>query len=305
MRTGFTLIELLVVIAIIAILIALLVPAVQKVREAASRTQCVNNEKQLALAVHNFHDTYKLMPAYQGPSACCWGTWVVLVLPYVDQDNVAKLYKNWGGDDSTGPRYSSAPNTTTVTNQRFAVMSCPSDENNSPFSNLTNHNYSANVGNTGYSQPNTLNGVPNGGAPFKPSRKQFEKTSSVKMVTITDGTSNTVLIAEVLQGVGRDLRGFTWWGDAAGVTGYLDPNSASPDAIYDLGYCNNLPARNLPCVLATGSYPTMFGARSRHPGGVNVAMCDGTVRFVRNNIGLATWRAIFSSQGNETVSLDF
>jgi prepilin-type N-terminal cleavage/methylation domain-containing protein/prepilin-type processing-associated H-X9-DG protein len=304
-RPGFTLIELLVVIAIIAILIALLVPAVQKVREAAARTQCQNNIKQLAIAVHNFHDVNKTLPAFQGPSWCCWGTWVVSVLPYLEQDNVAKLYVNWGGDDTTGPRYSAAPNTTNVTSKRFSVMTCPSDLPNMPFGGLTNHNYAANLGNTGYTQPATLNGVPNGGAPFKPSKIQFDNKSQMKLTHITDGTSNTLLIGEVMQGQQSDLRGFVWWGDAAGVTGYLAPNSTSPDAIYTAGYCNNQPAQGLPCTVSTAAYPTMFGVRSRHSGGVNIGLCDGSVRFVSNGISLGTWRAVCSAQGGEVLPNDW
>src|SRR4051794_7818294 len=111
-RRGFTLIELLVVIAIIAVLIALLVPAVQKVREAAARAQCRNNLKQLAIGAHMHHDTYKYLPPIMGPGGggCCWGTWVVKIMPYIEQDAAAKLYQNWGGDDSTGIRYGAAPN---------------------------------------------------------------------------------------------------------------------------------------------------------------------------------------------------
>jgi prepilin-type N-terminal cleavage/methylation domain-containing protein len=302
MRRGFTLIELLVVIAIIAILIALLVPAVQKVREAAARAQCTNNLKQLMLAVHGFHDANKSMPAYLGAGGCCWGTWVVPIMPYIEQANAANLYQNWGGTDSTGIRYGAAPNTTNVTTVRYAVMSCPSDENNSPISNITNHNYAVNIGNTGNNQPATLNGVLNGGAPFKQATVQFNKTCSMKLTSISDGTSNTVGMAEVLQGVGSDLRGFVWWGDAAGITGYLPPNTSLPDVIYTTGYCNNLPQRGRPCTgVPTATNPSMFAARSQHTGGVNVGLCDGTVRFVNNNIALLTWQALCSAQGGDLV----
>lgn len=101
--------------------IALLLPAVQAARAAAQRSQCQANLKQIALAMHNHHDSKGSLPAGMGPSGCCWGTWQVLILPYVEQENVYQLYQNWGGNDSTGPRYSSSPNTTNVSNKRFDI----------------------------------------------------------------------------------------------------------------------------------------------------------------------------------------
>ncbi len=331
---GFTLIELLVVIAIIAILVGLLLPAVQKVRDAAARISCSNNLKQLGIAMHNYSDTQSGLPPRMGAAGCCWGTWAVLILPHIEQEAAFRIYQNWGGSDSFAvhfpatavndgtsyPRYNTGANPANTTGRRFRTLTCPADRENSPFSGgtggnpvvpLTNHNYAVNVGNTDQVQRPTLNGVVFRGAPFK--RASFSgtpnnspsKTTDVALQTIQDGTSNTLLVGEVLQGQGSDLRGFIWWGDATGFSAYLGPNSTSPDVIYTPQYCNNQPQANLPCTgTPTSTNPSMYASRSRHSGGVNACMGDGSVRFVRTSIDLATWRAMSTTEGGEVVSND-
>src|SRR4051794_1147522 len=149
-KAGFTLIELLVVIAIIAVLIALLLPAVQAAREAARRAQCVNNLKQIGLAMHNYQSTNNCLP--QGTRGCCWGTWLVTVLPFVEQQALFNAWNSYGNNSVTGPinsdfRYAGVANTT-VTTSRVAAYSCPTDPNAYSLSNIavagvkiTSHNY--------------------------------------------------------------------------------------------------------------------------------------------------------------------
>ena len=300
-KKGFTLVELLVVIAIIGILVALLLPAVQAAREAARRMQCGNNMKQIGLAMHNYHDVYKNFPA--GSWGCCWGTWMIAIQPFMEQRQLFEQYsfhRKWGNPAPDDQRYSSAVNLP-VTRTRLQAHTCPSDMKNAPISNITSHNYAANFGNTGYAAPATLNGVRYDQAPFAYIGGTADLGKIVGLASILDGTSNTMMVAEVLQGLGSDLRGFVWWGDASSFSAYLTPNSALPDRIYTAGYCQNLPLRNLPCAVSSATDPTMFAARSRHPGGVQVTLCDASTRFVSSTIALNTWRAIGSSQGGETV----
>lgn len=337
-RRGFTLIELLVVIAIIAILIALLVPAVQKVREAAARTQCVNNLKQIALANMSYESANKVFLPGVSRTGCCWGTWQVAILPFIDQTPLYDKYVNFGGLDNGGgypagtARYGAAPNTT-VTGTRLTVFTCPSDIK-SQVGSIINHNYVLNAGNTSFYQVSIPIGCTPasvtsttctafGGAPFG----WYEDPASLaaggdasptdytngiastgkngrqrKIAEITDGTSNTMMAAEVIQGQqgpAADYRGFSWWGGAAGFTAYSLPNSQDPDVLTGAG-CNNGTGGNPPCTTtSTNTRPRMQVARSRHMGGLQVALCDGTVRFISNSVNLATWRALSTSAGGE------
>ncbi len=300
-RRGFTLVELLVVIAIIGILIALLLPAVQAAREAARRSQCNNNLKQLGLGFHNYHDVYNTLMV--GAYSCCWGTWKVSMLPYIEQKALFDKYYmvKFDPPDTTGEyRYGGSRNTP-VTTTRIPGFECPSDRPHAPIGSIWSHNYAVNYGNTTYSQA-TFNGVTFLGAPFRTVWGNGDTTGSFKFAGIYDGLSNTMLAAEVLVGSGTDLRGFSWWGDACGFETYQGPNSAIPDRIYTAGYCVDMPTQNLPCAVTDGSNPTMFGSRSRHPGGVQTVLGDGAARFISETIDINTWRALSTTRGSESLS---
>jgi prepilin-type N-terminal cleavage/methylation domain-containing protein/prepilin-type processing-associated H-X9-DG protein len=350
-RRGFTLIELLVVIAIIAVLIGLLLPAVQKVREAAARMSCSNNLKQIALANANYASANddKFVPGISR-SGCCWGTWAVAILPYIEQDNMYKIYVGFGGQGygapmSGVPRYATAPNNQIAT-ARVKTYTCPSDNAKTwNGGTLTLHNYALNAGNTNLYQTSLPFGctggnttgtgstpgcVTFGGAPFgwytDPAAQAAGGDSSpvdynggnpsagimgkqAKISAIPDGTSNTLCVAEIIQGPsgGDDIRGFIWWGGAAGFTTYQTPNNQSAIDVMTGGGCGPQPSNPpFPCTAdpSTATLPRMQMARSRHSGGVNAAMCDGSVRFVRQSIDVATWRAMGTSSGGEVITND-
>lgn len=323
---GFTLVELLVVIAIIGILVGLLLPAVQAAREAARRMQCSNNLKQIGLAVHNYESAHKKFPGGVGRFGCCWGTWQVAILPFIEQGSLSQLYVNHGGADHTGPRYGAAANLP-VTSKRLPTLTCPSDTPNAPIGGpppVTNHNYGLNYGNTSFLQATLNPGTPQQilflGAPFLMYTGSTGDDGPVNateaavfprfygrpqsMSVITDGTSNTLMASEVLQGRQNDLRGFSWWGNATGFVTLMPPNSTLPDVITG-GICVPLVNPLMPCTTtATATRPRMMGARSLHPGGVSVARCDGSVGFITNSIDLVAWNALGSAAGGEVVTVE-
>jgi prepilin-type N-terminal cleavage/methylation domain-containing protein len=344
---GFTLIELLVVIAIIAILIGLLVPAVQKVREAAARTQCLNNLKQIALANMNYESTYKTFLPGVGKNGCCWGTWMIPILPFMEQQQLFNYYTNFGGLDGPGGpdpahgRYNTntgtgpTPNGNRfVTNQRLASFTCPSDEPQTwaGGGNLTQHNYVLNAGNTTFYQVNLPLGCKSGtagctvfgGAPFgwyensdlvndstypwttppsDPAKGQMGKPR--KIVGITDGTSNTLMASEIIQGRQNDLRGLTWWGGSAGFTTFYLPNSTNKDVLTG-GICVSLTSPLMPCTTtSTATAARLISARSLHTGGINASLCDGSGRFISNTVSYPIWQALGTAQGNDIISGDF
>lgn len=322
-RAGFTLVELLVVIAIIGVLVSLLLPAVQSAREAARRSQCMNNLKQMGLGVHSYNDVHQVMPA--GNYHSVFGSWLVHILPYIEQQALHSQFRNDGmsGYPNTGIRYGSTENLP-VTRTQLKVYVCPSDTKSAVaglINGVTFHNYVANYGNTtrGRLSPvgTSSTGQPNmyGGAPFIEVIMQNVPTAYithdntykpvVRMAEITDGTSNTLALSETVQGKGGDLRGFGWWGGGCHFETQLVPNSPLPDRTEQS--CTPALKINPPCanrVAGNASQEESIAARSRHPTGVHVSFCDGSTRFFSNNIALDTWRAIGTAGGGDPVTVD-
>ena len=314
-RTAFTLVELLVVIAIIGILIALLLPAVQAAREAARRSQCTNNLKQISLAMHNYHDTHKSLPV--GAYGTTWGTWQISVFPYIEQGSLYDKFYHGGKWVDLTARYFGSRNTP-ITTQRISTLTCPSDlprATDVAGALITHHNYAANYGNTGFFDQETgvaqtAGGVVFAGAPFTMMGRispTYVRPECYQFSDILDGLSNTLMFGEVVQGNTTqgvyDMRGFTWWGQGSGFTTFLPPNSNIGDILVENNYCNNSPP-NPPCdpvKFSTPNRPAALAARSRHPGGVNVSLCDGSVRFVSDTIAIGTWRALSTTYGKESI----
>jgi len=283
-QSGFTLIELLVVIAIIAILIALLLPAVQQAREAARRTQCKNNLKQIALAFHNYHDVFEMFPPAASIAGVgrnmdrtdAWG-WPLRLLPYIDQAN---LFEQIGvGESITTPHdpanmgsvidYGTANAGTkeellTTVIPTFLCPSSPGD---------TRNRYQQNTGTLMYAATSRIAVYPNSGSRFY----------TVNIGDILDGTSNTILAGEKsLQEQPFLSIGSNWANyrpspsSRIQIVHHASPMNTPFDGTHNAatnGYSENTPALVTRAVIA-----------SAHTGGAQVAMCDGTVRFMSENI---------------------
>lgn len=341
-RSAFTLIELLVVIAIIGVLIALLLPAVQKVREAANRTSCKNNLKQLGLALHNYESTTKQFPpAFKanvptsGPFAglpAYFFSWSALAQlnPYLEQTNI------YNAMDLTQPIYMPPTFNISPANQ-FAIQQivptflCPSDRMEpvsvaygEPIIGPTN--YAVCIG-TG-----TTNGGPPFGSPWN-ADGMFRAKKPTRIASVTDGLSHTAAMSESLLGDGDENAVGPIPGDPQLVYAYTgfgtplnDANCASATqwnienrrgfmwatgeircGSYNHYYTPN--AKIYDCIsndLTPGEGMfTSIGfraARSRHPGGVNLLLGDGSVQFITDNVDLTTWRALSTSSGAEVLT---
>lgn len=302
---GFTLIELLVVIAIIAILIGLLLPAVQKVREAAARATCSNNIKQWSLAIHNYHSTHgSFMPAsYANPHRI---SWPIFLWPYVEMENAAKKYDFNRGFWET-PNI--IPNTHTgICSTTSKVYFCGSNRPNAKWQGDQYYRARGNfVLNWG---PVTMPAV----LPLSGGNSPWGFTDGVtrasprisKLDSFTDGTSNTLAFSEVIMhdnDAAADFRGDMINDDSqCGRFMTIDtPNSSSIDVMQ--GWCVPDAVNNLPCS-PTGANGKI-AARSKHTGGVNASFCDGSIRFISNSIPLVTWRAISTMNGSEVFDPNY
>ncbi|MCI0458007.1 MAG: DUF1559 domain-containing protein [Gemmataceae bacterium] len=269
-HTGFTLIELLVVIAIIAILIGLLLPAVQKVREAASRAQCQNNLKQLGLGLHNFHDARKALPGGYGSGTI---SWTYQVLPYIEQGSLTKQ-------------------TLTVVNRTpLAVFQCPSDANNGGKVYNNSRALTSYLGNVGRNWTEFATGD-TGILGLYPSRK------GVRIQEIIDGTSGTLLIGE------RPPNATGVWGwlhalDYDSLMWATIPNAYTYRTSEAGARCV------FPAVFSEGNFNNRCDLHhwwSGHTGGANFVLCDGSVRFLSYSVGPATISALATRSQGEVVS---
>jgi len=304
-RRGFTLIELLVVIAIIAILIGLLLPAVQKVREAAARMKCSNNLKQLAIGLHSYHDANNQFPPgqyntfYTNEFPWCRGCWVQPLLPYIEQDNLYKMWDSAGCSNTTSGWALLGQNKDT----NVKTLNCPSDPNSPKTAtrdtntvyvlNTTQQqglhtNYVVCAGSTTYGNGATAaNGLLTNG--------MFYVKSKTRMTSITDGTSNTAMVSEIRVSpdvTQNDLRGRycnSWEGNSWFSTAQ-PPNTAVPDAQTYQG--QSIVGAPLSTVANNGTQALY--ARSGHTGGVNLALADGSVRFVSNTVDATAYRSLGS-----------
>jgi prepilin-type N-terminal cleavage/methylation domain-containing protein/prepilin-type processing-associated H-X9-DG protein len=300
-RSAFTLIELLVVIAIIAILIGLLLPAVQKVREAAARMQCSNNLKQLGIAIHSYQDAQGRIPYNLDPNAFGYDgnarswSWMAQILPYIEQENLFQL-ANLGTAPGMQPTFNEAA---IVFGTQIKTYLCPSDGSSAQARTDRANTGGLLTGSTNYKgvmgdnwawgnfvNPGTT-GNPDG---FSAGNGMFYRSDfnrRLRLEQMMDGTSNTLM-------VGEDVPEFNTH------CGWPASNYATGTVAIPL---NNGIQAGQPGFGNPGDWGNLYSFRSRHTGGANFAMADGGVRFLPQSIDLFVYRALGSHSGGEVVDL--
>lgn len=302
-RSAFTLVELLVVIAIIGILVALLLPAIQQAREAARRMSCQNNLRQQGIALHNYHDAFGVFPPGEITEGPCCGTrslsnWAIMILPFMEQQALFDAYDNEAFNEDPVNQY--------VREQNVEAYNCPSDVNagrlerpeSGPGSGL---NYR-------HSSYRAMGGATNGAGWWDNQQSsslpqhwrgvlhwvgvgnlQAERTAS-----IIDGTSNTLMVGEMTT-LSRTRRGTFW---AYSYTSYnsSDAIAQSRTFIPDYDRCVSIGG-------AGGSNACKRGWGSLHPGGIQFALADGSVRLIPNTIDTTVWMAMATINNGETFQM--
>lgn len=332
-RSAFTLIELLVVIAIIGVLVALLLPAVQKARDAAARVQCQNNLRQIALGLHNFHDTFKVFPQNHRPPGALAGSvrerWFTQILEFVEQDALGKAY-----DPTTN--WDSATNTP-ITSLQLAVAKCPSAPNPTRFDNnpagSSPYGWGTNnppiIGVTDYSGVYGVHPAFSAATGLVPANPYGVITNAngadpypVAITDIKDGTSNTILVAEsagkpflfnqggVQQGLNltqHGVNGAGWARPASEIwlIGFADKAGTIPGGSFTINAANGVDTLGVyplavpaGAALGTDGSGQIFGF---HAGGANIALADGSVRLIASNISPAILAALVTRANGDVV----
>jgi len=328
-RRGFTLIELLVVIAIIAVLIALLLPAVQAAREAARRSQCINNLKQIGLAMHNYAGANGAFPPAKIYSGSCAGTpggrvlnttALVMILGYMEQTPLLNAYNfSQAGNMSSYNVASPAPVgsayvNTSVVGAVVASYFCPSDAapqivndantaSANPYWRQFAHRGNYLVNAATYTEGNCP-GVANT-LPGLNLQGPFYNDLSASIADIRDGTSNTILVGESYQGPSKFSSSYgPYWGSGTHTSTHgriLPPTNTQAAACLPNGYSGIFYPTAAP---ASQKLPYAWVFSSPHSGGINVGMADGSVKFIKNSINIYTWWGLATINGQEVISSD-
>lgn len=319
--TAFTLVELLVVITIIGILIALLLPAVQAAREAARKMQCSNNLKQIGVGMHNFAAAHETFPPGVQSRTIEWAYFLHHLLPYIEQESYYTavdgpkfaLARPWAATGADRTRWD------TLNNVSIAAFLCPDDSSGTSMNLIATNLRLAKSNYLGiFSGMNDQDGMYTA-TDMKPTitdpqalQKQhavFAYEKGTSFAEITDGTSNSMAVAEYLKGIDEgDIRGFPI-SNRAGLQMLfvkLGPNSTGEDSLYP-SFCTadyNQPSQNLPCNGGGATY-AYAASRSRHPGGVNVVYCDGSVHFIPDQIDIAVWQNLGWINDGHVVASDY